>query len=247
LNKIEMQNLEGDCEVNAIGAIHYKSDAHLNPNKLMAFLKSELIASGVLFKTNFKVIDFEMTADQITACRSIHEELKADHFILASGVWSSEVAKKLKMNIKLMAGKGYSFNFNDSGHKPSIPSILCEGKVAVTPMNGAIRFGGTMEITHSKDTNINLSRVQGIVDTVNSFYPKIALKAPAKEDIWYGYRPCTPTGLPIISNSDEISNLTISTGHAMMGLSLGPASGKLVEQLVSGTKTAINIDRFKWN
>ena len=103
-----------------------------------------------------------------------------------------------------------------------------------------------MEITHTGDHAINPNRVQGIVDTVNAFYPEFKMQSPPTDEVWHGFRPCTPTGLPYISRSSNFSNLIVATGHAMMGLSLGPATGKLVEELVSGSTTSVSIDQFSF-
>ena len=68
-------------------------------------------------------------------------------------------------------------------------------------------------------------------------------------DVWQGLRPCTPDGLPVIDRAPHVKNLILATGHAMMGLSLGPITGKLVAQLACGEKPSIALgllraDRF---
>jgi D-amino-acid dehydrogenase len=165
--------------------------------------------------------------------------------VLASGAWSPGVAKKLGTTISILPGKGYSFTLKDKTEKPSIPSILCEGKVAVTPMNKDIRFGGTMEITHTGDTRINQNRLQGIVNTVNSFYPDLKIERPKEEDTWFGFRPCTPSGMPIIARDKKIDNVVLATGHAMMGLSLAPATGKLVTEIIAGQPLSVSTKMFQ--
>jgi D-amino-acid dehydrogenase len=57
---------------------------------------------------------------------------------------------------------------------------------------------------------------------------------PPAEKIWYGYRPCSPDGLPYIGKLRAFENLVLATGHAMMGLSLGPATGQVVNDLLMG-------------
>ena len=58
---------------------------------------------------------------------------------------------------------------------------------------------------------------------------------------WVGLRPLTPDGLPYIGRSSEWKNLSINTGHAMMGLSLAPISGKLMSQIVTNQKTDLDV------
>lgn len=241
LTKGEIPNLETGVETTAIGAVHYKSDAHLYPNKLIDFLYRELKKLNVKIERNTEVQDFKISNKKIISVLTSIGEFGADEVIIATGSWSPELANKLGLKVSLLPGKGYSFTLKNQIQKPVIPSILCEGKVAVTPMGNDLRFGGTMEITHTKDTKINLNRLEGILNTVHSFYPNLSFEKPKQNEIWYGFRPCTATGLPIICRSDNHSNVIIATGHGMMGLSLGPATGKLVEELVDGKKTSVDL------
>jgi D-amino-acid dehydrogenase len=112
-------------------------------------------------------------------------------------------------------------------------------------MGNDLRFGGTLEITHTKDTTINIKRLKGILQTINEFYPELQIEQPEIESVWYGFRPCTPSGLPLISRARNMKNLTIAAGHAMMGLSLAPATGKLVEELINGKKCSIDMGMFQ--
>lgn len=244
LNKEEVLTLESGLNLNAKGGVHYKSDAHLSPNRFMAFLIAELGRMKVNFVSNSSVTDFKINNGSVEEVKTSTGSIKCDEVILSAGSWSPKIAKKLGINLSILPGKGYSFNIENVGQKPSIPSILCEGKVAVTPIGDKIRFGGTMEITHTNDHVINTKRVQGIVDTANKFYPEIQLIQPSINDIWHGFRPCTPTGLPLISRSEKVNNLVVATGHAMMGLSLGPATGKLVQELVDSEKLSVDVSQF---
>ena len=92
-----------------------------------------------------------------------------------------------------------------------------------------------------------MNRVQGIVQSVPSYFSNIRLQMPQREEVWYGFRPCSPDGLPYIGYSKQLSNLIVAGGHAMMGLSLGPATGKLVAELASRGSTSINISAFDPN
>jgi len=245
LNLQEVKKLEKSIKVNALGAVHYKSDAHLSPNHFIAFLKATLNEMGVKIISNCSVIDFKFSEGKIDELITNNGDFKAGEFVIAAGSWSVEIAKKLGVKLHILPGKGYSFNVENLLSKPTIPTILCEGKVAVTPLRETVRFGGTLEITNNNDTKINIKRLQGIVEKVNQFYPDIKVGLPDKEKVWHGFRPCTPTGMPIIEKSKKIKNLTIATGHAMMGLSLAPASGKLVSELILGKKTSLDITEFR--
>lgn len=244
LNKEETSKLESELKLDVLGSVHYKSDAHLIPTNFNQFLKDELNKLGVNIKTNTLVEKFEVSGNKISKIATNKGILEADEFVLSAGSWSPHIAKMLGVKISVLPGKGYSFNQSKSENSPRIPSILCEGKVAVTPMGDQIRYGGTLEITHTNDRKINENRVTGIVNHINSFYPEIKMDQPKPGEIWHGYRPCTPTGLPLISRNQKINNLILATGHAMMGLSLAPATGKLVEELISEKKLSVSNDMF---
>lgn len=246
LDQRGVQQLEAGVQLNVLGGVHFKSDAHLYPNALMQFLKQEVENLGVEIVRNASVERLDSTNGKVTKLKTRQQAYTADEFVLCAGSWSPLLAGQLGVQIQLLPGKGYSFNIpQKENNSPTIPSILCEGKVAVSPFQNSVRFGGTMEITQVKNTKINTNRVAGIVNTVNSFYPEIKLAAPNSKEVWSGFRPCTPTGMPIIGRNNKFKNLTVCTGHGMMGISLGPASGKLVEEIVSEQKTTIDINRFR--
>ncbi|WP_281635992.1 NAD(P)/FAD-dependent oxidoreductase [Flavobacterium marginilacus] len=245
LSKEEVSKLENGTVTSVIGGVHYKSDAHIYPQKFMQFIKEELYRLNVKIHLQTAVNDFVLKQNEITEIVTDKGTFATDEVILASGSWSPEIAKKLNVNISILPGKGYSFTLKDQSHKPSIPSILCEGKVAVTPMNNDIRFGGTMEITHTNDIKINKNRVQGIVNSINDFYPDLKIEMPKAEETWFGFRPCTPSGMPIIARDKKLKNLTLVTGHAMMGLSLAPGTGKIVTEIISGKRTSVDTEMFQ--
>ncbi|MCD0465025.1 FAD-binding oxidoreductase [Flavobacterium sp. ENC] len=245
LSKAEVAALETGTKTNVTGGVHYKSDAHLYPQKFMKFIKEELIRLKVEIHRHTTVKDFHFEGNKITKIATDKGTFATDEVVLAAGSWSPVLAKKLNISISVLPGKGYSFTLKDSDQKPAIPSILCEGKVAVTPMNNDIRFGGTMEITHTGDTKINTNRLQGIVTTINDFYPEMQVEMPKTADTWFGFRPCTPSGMPVITRDKKIVNLTMATGHAMMGLSLAPATGKIVTEIIAGKTTSVDTKMFQ--
>ena len=100
-----------------------------------------------------------------------------------------------------------------------------------------------MEI-NGTDRSINMNRVKGIVNTIPAYYPEMNVATPKQEEIWRGLRPCSPDGLPYIGRSSRFKNLTIATGHSMMGLSLAPGTGKIVSELINREKTSISLEAF---
>jgi D-amino-acid dehydrogenase len=243
LNKQQLQGLEPETELDVLGAVHYRCDAHLYPNKLMPQLLHYLKTSGVSVQTNNPVKHIVSENGRIQKVITSRGEYAADVFVLASGAWLSRLAKLIHLDIPLMPGKGYTFTYDQPQKKLNFPAILCEARVAITPMNGHMRYGGTMEIG-APNKKINLNRVEGIVESVSKYFPGIKLDVPEQKDIWYGFRPCSPDGLPYIGRSSKIDNLFIAGGHSMMGLSLGPATGKIIADLANDQRTEVDIKEF---
>ena len=244
LNRKELQTLEPQTRIEALGAIYFKCDSHLYPNKLMAALISYLRSAGVDFTDHIKVDRFEIDKKAVKRAFAGGKAFEADEFVLAAGAWTDSLAASLKIRIPMVAGRGYSITLVDSPHRLNHPAVLAEGRVALTPMDErTIRFGGTMEIT-SIGRKPRYERVQGILDSVKSFFPDFDEPLPAPEKVWFGYRPCSADGLPYIGRAKNYSNLTLATGHAMLGLSLGAGTGKLVGELINGINPSMDLSPF---
>ncbi|MBO3099460.1 NAD(P)/FAD-dependent oxidoreductase [Gelidibacter pelagius] len=238
----DLKKLQPNVRLNVKGATYYKCDSHMTPQEFMSDIKTYLKEFGVAFFTNEKVNDIEMVNGYITSITTNKKNYQADEFVLAAGSWSSFLSKKLSLQLLLQAGKGYRIN-TDQDTGISIPAILSEAKVAVTPMHGFTRFAGTMEIA-GINQDINKARVDAIAHAVTKYYPEITLDQEDKNNAQAGLRPVSPDGLPYIGRSKKCVNLTIATGHAMMGWGLGPATGKLVSEVISNKKTTLNLDPF---
>lgn len=243
LSREAAQQLEPDIELNVLGAIHYKCDAHLYPNKLNQQLLQHLKKAGVRIVTGNPVTAVQKKNGRISSVDVGDASIEADNFIAAAGSWLPEILKLCQVAIPLMPGKGYSFTIDQPSQSLQVPAILCEARVAITPMDGKMRYGGTMELGAVKNT-VNMTRVQGIVESVPAYFPNLELPMPQKEQVWHGFRPCSPDGLPYIGYSSAYDNLIVAGGHAMMGLSLGPATGKLVAELAARQKTSVAIEAF---
>lgn len=244
LTQTQLQHLEPHTNLDALGALYFKCDAHLYPNKLMQQLLQSLESKGVKLVKGEEVIGFEKSGKKISAVITDKAQYPSDEVVLSSGSWSRELAAKLNLDLLLMPGRGYSITLENSPYKINYPSVLVEGRVALTPMDGnKIRFGGTMEITSTK-TPPRMNRVQGILDAVKTVYTQFDIAMPTQEKIWFGYRPCSADGLPYIGRTRKWDNLVMATGHAMVGLSLGAGTGKLVTEIIQNGALSMDIAPF---
>ncbi len=242
LSKAELDCMEPNVKIDAKGAIHYECDGHTTPTEFMPKLLAFLKAVGVTVRTNEEVSDILTKNNRITQIVTSKGSYSADEVVLAAGSWSSGLARKLHIKLPLQGGKGYRINVP----RPTgitIPAILMESSMAVTPMQGFTRFAGTMEFSGINNV-IRKERVLAIANGARKFYPELEITHEEIADAQTGLRPVSPDGLPYIGRSKDFANLTFATGHAMMGWSLGPATGKLVSEVIGNTKTSMDISAF---
>lgn len=240
-----LAKLEPNIRLSVRGGVYYPGDAHLYPNRFLAQLIQRLQADGVQFLTGRTVTDWRTERGRISALLlSDGTSLPIDRVVLAAGSWSGRLAKKLGLRLLLQDGRGYSITLPEPTIAPSIPTILTEARVAVTPMGGDLRIGGTLEISNFA-THVNPRRLSGILESLPRYYPDLQPAMPSPKDVWIGYRPCSPDGLPYLGASRRFPNLTLATGHAMMGMSLGPATGWLVAEIIGGKTPSIDTSLFE--
>lgn len=232
--------LDPGVTMDITGAVYFPKDCHLSPERFMRRLENRLTAGGTAFYWQTEVTGFVKGRDRLAAVRTNGGEIAADEFIMAGGAWSPLLARELALRIPMQAGKGYSLTIARPRQLPEICSIFSEARVAVTPMDGALRFGGTMEMAGLHD-DITPRRVQGIIKAVPRYYPEFQERDFAGIQPWCGLRPCSPDGMPYLGRTAKWKNLTIATGHAMMGLSLAPVTGKLISQVIEGDKPDIDL------
>lgn len=262
LDRDAVGRLDPAVSLDVVGGVQFPNDCHLSPNRLMRGLHRRLEELGVQFFHRREIHGFETSGSRVTAVKTVpssepgtnaagvshhHPELAerilADEFVLCGGVWSTQLARRFRLSIPMQAGKGYSLTLANPPQLPRVCSILTEARVAVTPMGSTLRVGGTMELA-GIDRRIDLRRVRGIVRSVPQYFP--AFRESDFEGIapWHGLRPCSPDGLPYVGRPSGWDNLIVATGHAMMGLSLGPVTGELVADLLERTPLQVAIERL---
>lgn len=242
LDSNAVQALEPNLRIDTLGGVLYKCDGIMYPPKLMQLLSAYLVSKGVAFHFHTEVQGFQQSGHRIASIQTNKGEFKADEIVVTGGASLGKLGSKLNLKLPLMPGKGYSFMYSpDSGTSMIHAALLLEARVAVTPMNNQIRFSGTMELGPAND-KIYSNRVKGIVESIPKYYPDLKVEYP--NDVWFGYRPCSPDGLPYLGRTKKYSNVSIAGGGGMMGLSLGPAFGKSIANILSGQSPVSDISGF---
>jgi D-amino-acid dehydrogenase len=242
-NAQEIQAMEPDVEVNVRGGVLYPIDCHIHPGDFMRTLTSYLEEAGAEFQLNTTVTGFTKVGKTITAVQTDKGDFETEDVILSTGSWLPVVSKSLGIDMLLQAGKGYSMTFENISKNLRYPAILVDSRVAMTPMGGDLRMGGTMEISGLNSPQL-IKRAQAIYKAALTYYPGLDVSFPDPKNIWSGLRPLSPDGLPYIGRHSAYNNLIIAGGHAMIGISLAAATGKIVEELVSKKATSLDIKAF---
>ncbi|MEY2916473.1 MAG: hypothetical protein RIS73_187 [Bacteroidota bacterium] len=244
LLKDDVQKLEPNVEVAVAGAILFKDDCHFNPGKMMSSLKLYLQSNGVKFQLNTTVTSFEKSNKKISAVITDKGKFNCSEVILATGSWLPVVAKMMGIKLLLQPGKGYSYTYPFIENNIKYPAILVDGRCAITPWGNKLRIGGTMELS-GINNRVLVKRMEGIYNSAKDFYPGLKIDFPPTDKIWNGLRPVTPDGLPYIGKHSLYDNVVIAGGHAMLGISEGTGTGKLVSEIVNNKTTSIDIRAFR--
>jgi D-amino-acid dehydrogenase len=244
LNKEQVQALEPDVELDVLGAVLFKDDCHINPGRFMLALKKYLEERGVQFRLNTTVTGFEKKGNKIAGVITDKGKFEADEIVIATGSWLPAVGRMMGIKILLQPGKGYSYTYDHVEKNIRYPAILVEGRCAMTPWGHQLRIGGTMEISGINE-NILPKRMEGIYNSVKRYYPGLQIAPPPQDKIWHGLRPVTPDGLPYIGRTKRFENVVLAGGHAMVGVSLAPGTGKLVTEIIERKDPEIDISAFK--
>ena len=240
-----VQALDKKVTMDVAGGVHFQDDCHLTPHLLLAALKNCLMVGGVQIVFDTTVSEIKKAGDKLQLSTNMGS-MEADQVVIAGGVYSKPLAKSIGLNLPMMAGKGYSIVLDSPPETPRLCSILMEARVAVTPMQHGLRFGGTMELGEPTD-DINADRLKGIIDSIPQYFPKFKSSDFEGKPVWHGHRPCSPDGLPYVGRIKTTPNVIVATGHSMMGLSLGPVTGKLVSEILANESTTLPINQLDPN
>lgn len=213
------------------GAWHYATDGHLRPDKLMIAWRRACTTAGIEIVEHCELLDFDVAERQVRAARTSRGELRADQFVVATGAWTPRLRDLLRTSIPIQPGKGYSLTLPETEHPPRVPMIFEEHRVAITPFDRAYRIGSTMEFA-GFDATMNPDRLQLLRDGA-ARYLRDPVPSTVQES-WWGWRPMTPDGLPYLGRLPTLANAYLAAGHGMLGVSMAPATGRLLADLVCG-------------
>jgi D-amino-acid dehydrogenase len=215
------------------GAVHYPGDAQLRPDRYVAGLARAVTAAGGIVETGCEAISADADGDGLCVHTSRGPRWAGD-VVLATGAWSPLLARSLQLRWlrgAMQPGKGYSITYSRPPLVPRRPMTLFERKVCVTVWEDGFRLGSTMEFS-GHDRTLNRRRLDALERGAGEYLREPV--GPAKREEWYGWRPLSWDDLPIIGRAPGHEHLWLVTGHGMLGVSMSPATGRLLAELVTG-------------
>ena len=243
LTPAEIEEMNPGLDARVAGGIYYTQDGHLVPARFVTQLADHVSRRGVDVRPHTQVLGLglERSGRRITTVRTTRGDFSAREVVLATGSWSPGLAAGLGLRLPIQPAKGYSVTYKRPDVAPRMPMSLMGAKVGITPMGEFLRFAGTLELG-GLDLTIDEARVGAILRAVPEYLPHTDPEQLELIEIWCGLRPCTPDGLPFLGRSRDCENLTVAAGHAMIGLSVAPITGKLVTELVTGAPVSVDLE-----
>lgn len=237
-DKVAVQDVEPAAREDVIGGVHYTGDAHLDPGLFLAALGKRVREMGAGTHADASVTGFVEAEGKVRAVRTRAGEFEAEQVVLAAGAWTPAVARGLGLDIPIQPGRGYSLTASAVRNMPRHALMLGDRRVAVSPLGDRIRVTGRLEVgTYSTKPDPRwIARLEGFAREFLRLDEKLEI-----QETWAGLRPITPDGVPMIGFSPRHGNLILATGHAMLGLSLGPGTGQAVAELANGMAPAFDL------
>ena len=222
------------------GAIFWEEDAHCDPGRYVTEAARAAERLGTQVRLGTRVTGFDRDSNaSITAVHTSAETFRPRTVVLAAGAWTPRLARLAGTRIPMEAGKGYHVQFRNGEPSLRSPLIFQESVFAATPLAGGLRLAGTMEFVGINDEPAE-RRAQRLLREARDYLT--GLDSPGQFTTWCGLRPCTPDSLPIVGSSTRVPNLVLATGHAMLGITLAPITGRVVADLVVDGSSVMPIE-----
>ena len=223
------------CEL--AGAFLFPEDGHLDPMRFTRAVAGMAADAGATVVTGAEVLRIKPAPDGVCAVTT-RGDFIAGQVVLAAGAWTPFLTRGLGLRLPIEPAKGYSVDVDRPADFPELPLYLGDAHVVLTPLEDKLRLGSTLELS-GWDMRVRPRRVAYLREG-----GRRAIGLPADgpvRQLWRGPRPVTPDGLPVIGRVPGRERVILAAGHCMLGLSLGPVTGRLVAELAAGSPPSIDL------
>ena len=164
----------------------------------------------------------------------------ASRVVIAAGAWSHRLLAPLGITVPLETERGYHVVLPNPSVTLAVPILHKTGYFGVNSMEAGMRLAGTVEIA-GLEAAPDPIRCEVLVRQAKQLFPAIEHDAPR---YWMGHRPSVPDSVPVIGAVPTFPGLFTCFGHGHCGLTAGPASAKLLTQIMLGEPTGFEIDAY---
>jgi len=220
------------------GGHWHPGDAHLRPDRYVAELARVVRAAGGTILEHRAVQGLRIDSGRVAGVVTAQGEVAAAEVVFALGSWSPLIGKQLGLHLPIQPGKGYSITYARPQRAPSIPLLLKERGVCVTAWGSGYRLGSTLEFSGYDDA-LNQGRLDALKRGAAEYLEEP--EGPAVQEQWHGWRPMTYDDLPIVGRAPQFANLTLATGHGMLGVTLSATTAQLVMELLTGRAPSLDL------
>lgn len=177
---------------------------------------------------------------KVTGVRAGGETIDCDATVLATGVWSGPLTKKLGLNVPLESERGYHIELWEPSFMPRSPVMVASGKFVATPMEGRLRLAGVVEFGGLKK-GPSKAPLELLRRNLKSTFPGLTWK---EETEWMGHRPAPADSIPIIGEAPGAKGAFMGFGHHHIGLTGGPKTGRLLAQMIAGKTPNVDMSVY---
>jgi D-amino-acid dehydrogenase len=241
LSREDLRELEPALSADVAGGLFVAKERHVRPETLNQGLLDRVKELGVEVRTHTEIDGAVRRNGRLEAVKTGDGLIEADDFVVAAGAWTAPLGKHLGYSVPVQAGKGYSVTFENPAVEIRHPLYLGEVKVGATPYEGGLRLAGTMELSGLNE-RLDRRRVEAVRRNAEKYLPGVNTADGGEE--WVGLRPLTPDGLPLIGRVPGADNIYMASGHAMLGMTLAPATAAVIAELVIEGESSVDISPF---
>lgn len=240
LNGADLREIEPFLSTKVKAGFLIEGEGFVDPAEVPRGFAEALVRSGGEIVERARVTAFDHARGRVTRVRTTRGSWSVDRVVIAAGAWSGRLAAMLGFRLPIQAGKGYSFSIRPE-HPPRKPIHFGESKAVITPLPGRTRVSGTMELS-GLNSRLDRRRISAIEAGARPYVAR--WPEQDREDEWVGLRPISADGLPVLGAVPGMSNAFMATGHSMSGITLAPATGLAMSELVLGRSAASALAPF---
>jgi D-amino-acid dehydrogenase len=238
----DLRECEPAIKEEVVGGLFYPEAATVNPHRFVLEMARRAEAYGTKFRAGSGAAALHVNGNRVGGVRLESGEIvEADSVVLAAGAYSRPLLRGLGISLPLQPAKGYHRDCAAAEGMPPLlrhACVLGENMVFCTPMDGFVRFAGTLEFS-GVNHDIRRPRLEQLTNASRRYLR--TMESPKVIEEWCGLRPCLPDGLPAIGPIRSHPGLFVATGHAMAGLTHGPVTGKLISECILEGSPSIEI------